>query len=67
MKDKICIFILQAFLLLNSNCQYCNAAPNSISNTQCFNNIKIFEIENKYYRAGHTSINKNGDIVIEYS
>ena len=67
MKDKICIFILQTFILLNSNCQYCNVGQNSIANTQCFNNIKIFEIENKYYRAGHSSINKNGDIVIEYS
>ena len=67
MKVKILIFILQAFLLINSNCQFCNRGHDTLTNTQCFNNIKMFDIENKYYRAGHSSINKNGDIVVEYS
>ena len=67
MKDKIFILILLAILLLNSNCQFCSKTQNSIDNKQCFNNIKMFDIENKHYRAGHSSINKNGDLVIEYS
>ena len=67
MKDKIFILILLVILLLNSNCQFCTHTLNSIENKQCFNNIKMFDIENKYYRAGHSSINKNGDLVIEYS
>ena len=67
MKAKVLIIIFQAFLFYNSYCQYCNVQPNSIANLNCFNNIKMFDLENKYYRAGHSSINKNGDIVIEYS
>ena len=67
MKAKVLIFIFKAFLLYNSYCQICNAPQNYINNVNCFNNIKMFDVENKYYRAGHSSINKNGDIIIEYS
>ena len=46
------------------HCNFCKE-NNAISNTDCFNNIIIFD--DKKYRAGHHAINKDGDIIIEYS
>ena len=62
------IFIL-IFLFLNImpiKCQTCEKDM-SLENANCFNEIKIFDFENKFYRAGHFALNKNGDMIIEYS
>ena len=67
MRTKILIFIIQISLNILSNSQYCTSSNNAITNTNCFNNIKIFQLDNKYYRAGHFAINSQGDLIIEYS
>ena len=47
-----------------SNYLYCTSSNNAITNTNCFNNIKIFQFDdNKYYRAGHFAINSQGDLI----
>ena len=33
----------------------------------CYNSLKIFNFEDKHYRAGQFAMNKNGDMIIEYS
>ena len=63
---KAFIFIFQIFLLIKVNCQECRT-NNAINNNNCFNEVLFFDLENKYYRAGHFATNKNGDMVIEYS
>ena len=62
-KDKI--FLL--YLLIKIEIIYCNSCKdnNIITNSECFNNIIKFD--NKTYRAGHHAINKNGDMIMEYS
>ena len=53
-------FVLIKFIY----CDNCKIS-NSLINTECFNNILIFN--KKTYRAGSFATNKNGDIIIEYS
>ena len=50
--------------LKNIECNTCKT-DNKLSNTDCFNNIIIFN--SKPYRAGNFAQNKNGDMIIEYS
>ena len=33
----------------------------------CYNSLKIFNFEDKHYQAGQFAMNKNGDMIIEYS
>ena len=49
-----------------ANSQTCHSNI-EISDTSCFNGLKIFNISNKYYRAGHFAMNSKGDMIIEYS
>ena len=66
MATKNLFIILGLSLIASLNCQTCS--PNMrISETICFNNLKIFELENKYYRAGHFASNIKGDMILEYS
>ena len=57
-------FILLISFLKLFNCQD-SCFPSIISNTNCFNNILIFNDKN--YKAENFSTNKNGDILIEFS
>ena len=66
MNVKLALFIISFFLLKNTNSQTCKENP-IINNINCFNEIKIINIENKYYRAGHFATNSQGDMFIEYS
>ena len=59
-------FLIIFLLFININCQFCLTNRN-IDNSQCFNNVLYFDIDNKHYRAGHFAINSKGDIIIEYS
>ena len=63
---KVKTFIFYVVLITFIKSQTCNS-DGSINNINCFTDIKIFENDNKYYRAGHFASNKNGDMVIEYS
>ena len=63
---KIFEIILPFFLLIFTNCETCRSGL-SITDTECFNEIIYLDIENKYYRAGHFSMNSKGDLIIEYS
>ena len=67
MNSKNLILIIQFSFLIYSICQYCTISNNRLTNTDCFNNIKLFNLNNKYYRAGHFAINEQGDLIIEYS
>ena len=61
-------FLLYIFILLiKSRIIFCNSCKenNIITNTECFNNIIIFN--DKSYRAGNFAKNKNGDMIVEYS
>ena len=68
MKIKTSLFVFHFFIFLikNTNCAYCGRGS-SITSTVCFNNIIYFEQENRNYSAGHFAVNKNGDMIIEYS
>ena len=66
MNVKLALFIISFFLLKNTNSQTCKEYP-IINNINCFNEIKIINIENKYYRAGHFATNSQGNMIIEYS
>ena len=63
-KAFLIIFSFLMFMMANS--QTCRADID-ISNTTCFTNLKIFNISNKYYRAGHFARNSKRDMIIEYS
>ena len=66
MSIKNLFIIFGFYLIININSQSCS--PNTqINQTSCFNALKIFDLENKYYRAGHFASNKKGDMIIEYS
>ena len=58
------IYFLYSIQYKNINCNTCKT-NNTISNTECFNNILIFD--DKEYKYGQFAKNKNGDIIIEYS
>ena len=60
------ILIFPLFLLTNIYCQTCHANLN-IDDTHCFNDLIIFNLSDKYYRAGHFAMNTKGDMIIEYS
>ena len=61
------IILLFFFLkIININCDDIECKKNSsLLNTNCFNNIKLFN--SKKYRAGHFASNKKGDLIIEFS
>ena len=63
---KVFFMIIQIFLLTSTNCLTC-ANNDTITNKECFNEVLIFNIENKYYRSGHFATNTKGDMIIEYS
>ena len=67
MEELILLAIIKLSLLIISKSQHCTKSNNAITNTDCFNNIKIFEMDGKYYRSGHFAINTKGDLIIEYS
>ena len=67
MGELILLAIIKLSLLIISKSQHCTKSSNAITNTDCFNNIKIFEMDGKYYRSGHFAINTKGDLIIEYS
>ena len=60
------IFIIHFIILTNIKCQNC-VKDIAIEDTECFNSILIFNFPNKFYRSGHFALNKNGDMIIEYS
>ena len=63
--SKEIIFLF--FILIKIRMIYSNSCKesNTTTNTECFNNVIIFD--DKKYRAGHHALNKNGDMIIEYS
>ena len=67
MNSKALILIIQFSFLILTNCQYCTISDNRLTNTACFNNIKLFDFDNRHYRAGHFAINEQGDLITEYS
>ncbi len=67
MNSKALTLIIQFSFLIYLNCLHCTLSNNRITNTDCFNNLKIFQFDNKHYRAGHFAINEQGDLIIEYS
>ena len=58
---SIFLFLIHIKITIGQNCRI----NDLITNTECFNNVFIFN--NKPYRAGNFAINKNGDLIIEYS
>ena len=58
---SILLFVSQLRFAYNESCK----TDNSISNSECFNNLIKFS--DKRYRAGSFAKNKNGDIIIEYA
>ena len=66
MKFKILLIIFPLFLLTVTNSQTCQSNL-QINDTNCFNDLIIFNLEDKYYRAGHFAMNTKGDMIIEYS
>ena len=62
--EMIIVFLF--FISVNTNYQSCDSGAN-ITNHECFNEIKYFEKENRFYRAGHFALNSKGDMIIEYS
>ncbi len=63
---KTFIFIFLFYILIIINCQTCSK-EDSITNTDCFNEVLYINFDNRFYRAGHFATNKNGDMIIEYS
>ena len=63
---KVFILIIYFFLLSITNCQAC-LTNKTIINNECFNEVLIFNLDNKYYRSGHFASNTKGDMIIEYS
>lgn len=55
---------LSFFFIHIINSQSCTSDM-TIGTESCYNSLKIFNIE--YYRSGHFAINKNGDMIVEYS
>ena len=66
MSKNFFIFIIHFIIFSNIKCQNC-PKDITIEDTECFNNVTIFNVQNKFYRAGHFALNKNGDMIIEYS
>ena len=66
MELKTFVLFIQFFLLTTINCQTCRANL-YIDDTNCFNDLIIFNLSDKYYRAGHFAMNTKGDMIIEYS
>ena len=66
MKVKALSIIFSFLMFIMANSQTCHANID-ISNTTCFTDLKIFNISNKYYRAGQLAKSSKGDIIIEYS
>ena len=66
MSIKLISLPLIFILFISTKSQVCNSGT-LITNTDCFNQLKLFNIENKYYRAGHFATNSKGDMIIEYS
>ena len=66
MLKSFLIFIFYFITFANIKCQNCEKDI-SIEDTNCFNSITIINVPNKFYRAGHFALNKNGDMIIEYS
>ena len=66
MKIKTLSIIFSFLIFTMTNSQTCSSNM-YISDTSCFNGLKIFNISNKYYRAGHFATNSKGDLIIEYS
>ena len=66
MEKLIQLYIFLFIVSIALNCQTCKE-NNSIINSNCFNEIKIFDFEDKNYRAGHFATNSKGDMIIEYS
>ena len=64
MNEMITVFLF--LITINTNCQSCDSGAN-ITDLDCFNEIKYFEKENRFYRAGHFALNSKGDMIIEYS
>ena len=64
LKNFLIIFGL--YIIISINCQTCSSDM-PLSETSCFNDLKMFELENKYYRAGHFASNTKGDMILEYS
>ena len=63
---KRCNIFLLLFSLINMNTQDCS--PNlTLEKNDCFNSIISFDMENKKYISGNFAINKNGDMIIQYS
>ena len=63
---KILFLTFLLFKLIIINGENCFSGSN-ISNVECFNRVIYFNMENKYYRAGHFALNSKGDMIIEYS
>ena len=66
MSIKLILLPLIFIFFISTKSQTCNSGM-YITNNQCFNQLKLFNYENKYYRAGHFATNSKGDMIIEYS
>ena len=61
------LIILICLILINISHQQCSSGQSIEENTDCFNQILYFNQSNRSYRSGHFALNKNGDMVVEYS
>ena len=67
MWKKMFLFI---FLILSTIClntKNCKTGMYINTDISCFNAVVLFNQENKNYRAGHFALNKEGDMIVEYS
>ena len=60
------LLLLTVLHIPTINCKTCKESL-SFSETDCFNNILQINTNGRNYRAGHFVINKNGDLIIEFS
>ena len=63
---KLDFIIFIFFMLTSINNQDC-ISDMYIEENECFNEIITINLEDKNYRAGHFALNKNGDMIVEYS
>ena len=61
------LIILICLILINISHQQCRPSSSIEDNTDCFNQVLYFNRSNRSYRSGHFALNKNGDMVVEYS
>ena len=61
------LIILICLILINTSHQQCRSGFLVEENTDCFNQVLYFNQTNRSYRSGHFALNKNGDMIVEYS